>query len=39
MPYTGYDYEHVSIGADCIQAALDVLEDEDKQQVLSNLEN
>ena len=38
MPYNVYTYENVSMGAVSIQSALDVLNDEDKQQFLDNIE-
>ena len=34
-----YTYENVSMGACSIQSALDTLKDDDKQQILDNLEN
>ena len=38
MPYSMYTYEHVSMGACCIQDAIDVLKKGDKQQLLDNTE-
>ena len=38
MPYNVYTYGHVSMGACRIQDALDILKDDDKQQLLNNLE-
>ena len=38
MPYNIYTYENVSMGAASIQAALDILNDDDKQQFLDNIE-
>ena len=38
MPYNIYTYENVSMGAASIQSALDILNDDDKQQFLDNLE-
>ena len=34
MPYNIYTYENVSMGVCCIQDAIDVLKQEDKQQIL-----
>ena len=39
MPYNVYTYENVIMGACNIQSALDILKDDDKQQLLDNLEN
>ena len=38
MPYNVYTYENVTMGAACIQPALDTLKDDDKHHVLNNLE-
>ena len=38
MPYNVYTYENVNLGACSIQSALDILKDDDKQQLLDNLE-
>ena len=38
MPYNVYTYEHVNMGACSIQSALDILNDDGKQQLLDNLE-
>ena len=38
MPYNIYTYENVSMGACSIQSALDILNDDDKQQFLDNIE-
>ena len=39
MPYNGYTYEHVTMGACSIKSALDVLKDADKKHMIDNLEN
>ena len=39
MPYNVYTYEDVTMGACSIQPALDILNEDDKQQFLDNLEN
>ena len=39
MPYGVYTYENVEMGACRIQDALGILKDDDKQQLLNNLEN
>ena len=39
MPYDVYTYENVTMGASSIQSALDILKDDDKPQLLDNLEN
>ena len=38
MPYNIYTYENVSMGACSIHSALDILNDDDKQQLLNNIE-
>ena len=38
MPYGVYTYENVEMGACRIQSALDFLKDDDKQQLLDNIE-
>ena len=38
MPYNVYTYETVNMGACLIQSALDVLKDDDKQELLDNLD-
>ena len=38
MPYNVHTYENVTMGACSIQSALDILQDDDTQQSLSNLE-
>ena len=38
MPYNAYTYENVTMGACSIQPALDILKDDDKQQLLNNIE-
>ena len=38
MPYNGYTYENVNMGACSIQSALDILKDDDTQHLLDNLE-
>ena len=39
MPYGIYTHQNVDMGACCVQDALDILKDEDKQQFLNNIEN
>ena len=38
-PYNVYTYEDVNMGACSIQSALDILKDDDKHQLLDNIEN
>ena len=39
MPYGVYTHQNVDMGACCVQDALDIiLKDEDKQQLLDNIE-
>ena len=38
MPYSIYTYENVRMGVCCIQDAIDVIKQEDKHQVLDNIE-